>query len=79
MTKKLATTEELEQIINNMIRSSDELDGDCRDARVGKVQLCETDEEGCNWYIGHSPHTPGCEGLVSSVIQEVRQKYNLAE
>jgi len=79
MKKELATAEELEQIINNRIQSSDELDGDCRDASIGAVQWCETDEEGCNWYIGYSPHTPGCEGLVSSVIREVRKKYNLAE
>ena len=52
MPRELASNEEITKMINDRLSESNELDGDCRDVRVGGVQrYAEPDETGCNWHV----------------------------
>jgi Integrase core domain len=54
MTRMLVSQDELVSIINTALKSSDLLDGDCRQCYVrGFYRLAEPDEEGCNWELHH--------------------------
>jgi len=80
MSRQLASNEELTRMINDRLKEGKELDGDCREVRVSRVQrYAELDETGCNWNVwGH--HGPSsCTEVRKSIVDALREQYNLKD
>ncbi len=79
MTKKLATEEDLKQLINNLIHTSEKLDRLCKDTRILSIQKQEPDEDGCNWDALFHSGPLECTEVVINIVNKIRQQYNLTE
>jgi hypothetical protein len=80
MSRQVVTDAELTQMINDRFRSCKELDGDCRDVKIGGVQLhAAPDATGCNWDASIYNGPEACKDVFRTVIEEFRCQYNLAE
>lgn len=80
MTRKLVSEQQLISIINDALKASDALGGDCRGCSVrGVYRLAEPDAEGCNWDLGNFRGPRECGGAVAAVIRPLRAKYNLTD
>lgn len=80
MSRTLVSEQQLISIINDALKSSDSLGGDCRGCSVrGVYRLAESDAEGCNWDLGYFSGLPECRGAVAAVIRPLRAAYNLGE
>jgi len=81
MPKTRATAEAIRDEIQRRIRTSDELDGDCRNAGAPTpIAADPTANNGCNWTITVLPNRiAGCDSLVIRITQEVMLQYDLVE
>jgi hypothetical protein len=79
MAKEITTEKELTRMIQERVSSSEELDGDCKEVIVNSVYWHEADETGSNWDVHSLRNATGCEGVVSAIVAEFKQKYNLED
>jgi len=81
MAKIKATAEEIRGEIQLRIKSSTELDGDCKNCRAPTPRFTDPDtNHGCNWTVGVFPGVvPGCLGFVKSITRTVMMEYELVE
>jgi len=77
MNKEIVTEQQLKDMIQNRISSCDELDGDCRGVIVTGIYWHEPDETGSNWSVSSLRNARGCEAVVSTILSEFKQRYNL--
>ena len=78
MPRQLASNEELTRMINDRFREGKELDGDCREVKIGGVMpYAEPDEFGCNWDVYTYNGPLGCSDVFRLVKEEFRKQYNL--
>lgn len=70
MNKKLRTTEQITEIVNAAMESSETLDGDCKNCRVKRVCRVSEDEArqlGRNWNVDMV--NGECRGECMSVLE----------
>ena len=80
MTRKLVSVAELISILNDRIKRSDLLDGDCSECYIsGFYRLAEPDADGCNWDLPSYTGPLECAGVIAAVIRPIRVLYNLSE
>lgn len=81
MAKIKATVEEIRREIERRIKSSAELDGDCKDCRAPTPRFADPDtNHGCNWAVDVFPGVvPGCLGMVKRITLTVMMEYDLVE
>lgn len=80
MARKRVSEHQLVSVINDALKSSDLLGGDCRGCSVrGVYRLVEPDAEGCNWDLGHYSGPRECGGAMATVIRPLRAGYNLTD
>lgn len=80
MSRTLVTQDELANIINSALKSSDLLDGDCRQCHVrGFYRLVEPDGEGCNWELPSYSGPKECAGVVMAIVAPFRKQYNIKD
>jgi len=77
MNKKTVTEQQLKDMIQNRISNSGELDGDCKGVIVTAIYWHEPDETGSNWDVSSLRNAQGCEAVVSKIVSEFKQRYNL--
>lgn len=77
MTKKIVTKEQLRRMIQERIRECDELDGDCKEVIVNSVYWHEPDGSGSNWDVGFVRNAAGCEAVVSGIVEQFKETYNI--
>ncbi len=80
MPRQVATNAELTRMINDRFREGKELDGDCREVKIGGVMpYAEPDESGCNWDVYTYSGPLRCSDVFRIVIEEFRLQYNLQD
>ncbi len=80
MSRKLVSQDELANIINFALKSSDLLGGDCQHSHVrGFYRLVEPDEEGCNWELPIYSGPRECADVVMAIVAPLRRQYNLKD
>ncbi len=79
MIKKVVSTDQLKDMIQERIKNSEELDGDCREVIVNSVYWHEPDEAGSNWDVHSLRNAAGCEDLINFIISEFKENYNVEE
>ena len=80
MARKVVSEQQLISFINDALKSSDSLGGDCRGCSVhGVYRLVEPDAEGCNWDLGHFSGPNECRGAVAAVVRPIRVAYSLTK
>lgn len=79
MPRTMASAEEIREIIQARIRSSQALDGACRyHLAPFLVALENPDSNGCNWSALPLPKDHlGCVAVIREIIEGVKAKYNL--
>jgi hypothetical protein len=76
----LATAHEIQEEIQRRIRSSDALDGDCRDCGAPIPRRGEQNVYGTHWTVDVLPGiTPGCQEVVESIVRAVMAEYELQD
>jgi hypothetical protein len=76
----LATANEIRDEIQRRIRSSDALDGDCRDCGAPTPRRSEQNVYGTHWTVDVLPRlTPGCQEVVESIVRAVMAEYELRD
>lgn len=81
MKKIKATADEIRSVIQGRIKTSTELDGDCKDCRAPTPRFTDPDTNyGCNWRVDVFPSViPGCLDFVKAITREVMKEYELVE
>ena len=80
MTQRLVSEQQLISIINDVLKSSGLLGGDCRGCSVrGVYRLAEPDAEGCNWDLGYFSGPRECNSVVADAIRPLQAAYNLTD
>lgn len=80
MAKKLKTAKEIRDEINRRLAEGRELDGDCRECRVLTPRQADPADYGRNWHVEHvSQFSPGCEGVISSIVGAVGREYDCSD
>jgi len=81
MTKLKATSEVIRAEIQRRIKSSEELDGDCKDCRAPTPRFADPVKNGgCNWTVDVFPGvTPGCLDFAVAITRSVMADYDLEE
>ena len=79
MERELIAKNELQQLIQDAISQSTELDGDCRDEAAGTVTWNEVDETGCNWAINYRHGSEACRPVVGRIIDEFQRRYRITD
>jgi hypothetical protein len=79
MSRPLASNAEITRMIQDRIRESKELNGDCRDVKVESVRWHEPDETGCNWNWSAYNGPPPCYAVVGAIVSDLRRRYNLRD
>ena len=80
MNRKLVSQDELANVINSALKTSDLLDGDCQRCQVhGFYRLAERDEDGCNWELPSYSGPKECSEVVMAIVAPLRKHYNLKD
>ena len=80
MSRQFASNAEITKMINDRFSEGKELDGDCREVKIGGViPYAEPDESGCNWTVYTYSGPPGCSDIFRLVKEEFRKQYNLQD
>jgi hypothetical protein len=79
ITKKRATAAEIRTEIQNRIRESREMGGDCRECEAPTPRpAAPMDNAGCNWTIDFLPdRIPGCEKFVLLIVKKAMREFEL--
>ena len=79
MAREVKTAEEIRDIMQAWLDSSDVLNGQCRGCGApSPVRLPMADVSGCNWTATAFPKLiPGCAAVVQEVVARARRMYEL--
>lgn len=79
MMRKQLSMEDLVSIINDGIKNSDLLDGDCKECYIsGLLPLAGPDADGCNWALSIYTGPPECKSVIAEIVSPLRALYNLS-
>lgn len=79
MAREVKTAEEIRDIMQAWLDSSDVLNGQCRGCGApSPIRLPMVDVSGCNWTATAFPKLiPGCVAVVQEVLARARRMYEL--
>lgn len=80
MFREVKTAEEIRDIMQAWLDSSDVLNGQCRGCGApSPIRLATADVSGCNWTATTFPKlVPGCAAVVQEVLARARRRFELA-
>ena len=77
MTRETKSAEDLRQMIQERIRSSEELGCDSQIVEVGQVYWHKTDTSGCNWTICCFKNAEGYRVFLDNILADFRKDFTL--
>ena len=79
MPRRLATADQIRQMVQNRVDAIEEVREDQAEVRVPLPTRHDPDAEGCNWDMGVFGNTRGYGELLRAAVEAVRYQFNLEE